>query len=536
MKILLIGINSKYIHPAAGLFQIVANSRYPLSFSEYTIKDENENILAAMEKDDYDLIGFSVYIWNIEKVKELIKAYSKKTSFLLGGPEASHRHDLLYFDERIRYIIKNEGEEAFNQLLEYLQGKRKINAVSNLYYKENGKILYTYDEIPNLKKIRHDLSLNRDFKNRVLYLEGSRGCPFRCSYCLSSLDKKVRFFDYKKLKEEILFALKKETPTVKFLDRTFNVDQKKMREIISFIRNHDNGITTFQFEIVGDLLEEETIELLQTVRRGQIRFEIGVQSTNPVVTRAVRRNQNFRKLKENIFKIRKNIIIHLDLIAGLPYEDRASFIRTFNETFSIFPDELQFGFLKELQGTEISRTKERHGYCFSEKPPYEVIHNDYLSGADLEEFGVVEGALNKYYNSNAFPRTMGYLFQTKKLNPYDTFLKIGQYLGKNGLAGMQPDTVALKLYEALAEGGDEELLFIIKQDYLFKPIRPKIWWKRKITREERKKVYRKYLEKYPELNLDLLYRYAHLEKSGNKYFLVTYRPLVEYHLDLNEQI
>lgn len=531
MKILLIGINSKYIHPAAGLFQIAANSKFPVSIREFSIKDSNESILGKMEADDFELIGFSVYIWNIEKVKEVIKAFPKEVTFLLGGPEASHRPELLHYDKRIKYIIKNEGEDAFNQLLEHLCGLRPVASVANLYYLEEGVIKYTFDALPDLKNIRHDLTLIKDFKNRVVYLEGSRGCPFSCTYCLSSLDKKVRFFDFEKLKEEILFVIERKAPTVKFLDRTFNVDQNKMREIIRFLRDHDNNITVFQFEIVGDLLEEETIELLQTVRRGQLRFEIGVQSTNPTVTRAVRRIQNFEKLRENVLKIKDRTIIHLDLIAGLPHEDKESFIRTFNETFLIFPDELQLGFLKELQGTDISLTKTRHGYRFSEKPPYEIEFNSYLSQDDLEEIRIVEGALNKYYNSGAFPKTMEFLFQTRKLDPYRTFLKIGRNFDIKKAKGMQPDTVALKLYESLAEGEDEDLLFVIKQDYLFKPLKPKVWWDRTVTREERKEVYLKFIKMHPELNLEILYRYAHLERAGKRYFLVIYKPLAAYFLD-----
>ncbi|HEY8395648.1 MAG TPA: DUF4080 domain-containing protein [Bacilli bacterium] len=536
MKILLIGINSKYIHPATGIFQIVTNSKFPVSYREFSIKDKNETIIEAMEEDDYDLIGFSVYIWNIEKVKAVIKSFPKETIFLLGGPEASHRPDLLLLDERITFIIKNEGEDAFNELVECLQNKRKVNEVSNLYYKEKEKIIYTYDSLPDLKKIKHDLSLIKDFKNRVTYLEASRGCPFRCSYCLSSLDNKVSFFDLNKIKDEIFFALEKEARTVKYLDRTFNLNQEIMREILTLIRDNDNKLTTFQFEIVGDLLEEETIQLLKTVRRGQIRFEIGVQSTNPIVTRAVRRKQDFTKLKENILKIKNNIVVHLDLIAGLPYEDKESFRRTFNDTFLIFPDELQLGFLKELQGTEISATKALHDFRFSEKPPYEIQSNKYLSEEDLREIRIVEAALNQYYNSHDFPKTMEYLFQTKKLDPYLTFLKIGKHLEKAERENLQPQTVALKLYEALMDLDDKELLFNIKQDYLFKPIKPNIWWEREISREERKKIYEKFTKKYPELNQETLYRYSHLEKTGNDYLLITYKPLARYYLSLNEQV
>ncbi|HHX80441.1 MAG TPA: DUF4080 domain-containing protein [Acholeplasmataceae bacterium] len=532
MKILLIGINLKYIHPAIGIHQLIANSRYPVSFLEFTIKDKNETIIQAMEKEDYDLIGFSVYIWNIEKIKEIIKVYSKNTMILLGGPEASYRPDILHFDDRVAFIIKNEGEEAFNELIEYLNNKRKLNQVSNLYYKEKEEIRYTYDCLLNLKYVKHDITLIKDYKNRNIYLEASRGCPYHCSYCLSSLDNKVRFFALDKVKSEILFTLKNKAKAVKFLDRTFNLKQEKMREIVELIRDNDNNLTTFQFEIVGDLLDEETIKLLQTVRRGQIRFEIGIQSTNPTVTKSVNRKQDFEKLKENILKIKNNIIVHLDLIAGLPYEDKQSFIRTFNETFLLFPDELQLGFLKELQGTEISLTKELHKYQFSEKPPYEIEKNKYLNKADLDEIRIVERMINRYFNTNSFPRTMEYLFILKKLNPYQTFLEIGKLIESKNIKNMQPNTVALNLYEALAYLDKEELLYIIKQDYLYKPIKPMIWWERKITREERQKVYNSFIVKYPELDIESLYRYSHLEKFKDEYCLTTYKPLARYFIKI----
>ena len=296
MRILLIGINSKYIHPAMGTFQIVANSKFTVSHMEFTIKDSNESIINKIGRN-WDLIGFSVYIWNIEKVKSIIQNYPESTTFLLGGPEASYRPELLFYDKRIRFIIKNEGEESFNELIEYLQGKRKISEVSNLYFKENESLSFTFETYPNLKSINHDLSLINDFENRIVYLEASRGCPFRCSYCLSSLEKRVRYFPIEKIKQQIKFALEKKVKMVKFLDRSFNIREDYMQDILRFIQEHDNNITIFQFEIVGELLNEETIALLKKIRKGLIRFEIGIQSTNPKTTRAINRSQDFQKLK-----------------------------------------------------------------------------------------------------------------------------------------------------------------------------------------------------------------------------------------------
>jgi anaerobic magnesium-protoporphyrin IX monomethyl ester cyclase len=521
MKILLVGINSKYIHPAMGIFQIVANAKAPVFWQEFTIKDKTEAIVQKITSENYDLIGFSVYIWNIEKIKEVIRAFPGRAVFLLGGPEASYRPELLFFDERIKYIIKNEGEEAFNELVEHLHGQREINSVSNLYYRDKEKITYTYDKLPDLGLVRHRQQLIGDYQNRVLYLEASRGCCFRCSYCLSSLEKQVRYFALESVLQEIETAFEKRARTVKFLDRSFNINQEYMRRILSFIRDRDNGRTVFQFEINGDYLEPETIALIKTIRRGQIRFEIGIQSTNPLTTKAVNRVQNLEKLQENLYLIKNNVIIHLDLIAGLPYEDKNSFIRTFNQAFALKADELQLGFLKELQGTAISRDKAAHDYVFSPVTPYEIIQNKYITTQELEEIRFVERALNRYYNSHAFDRTCAFLFSKLQLDPYRTFLKIGRGMAK----GMQPDASARHLYLSLKDDWDSDLLFMIKQDYLLQnPLKPKIWWPLDINRAERRKMYLEFTRLYPELNLDQLYRYGHLEKCGNKYFLVTYKP------------
>lgn len=525
MKTLLIGINCKYIHPAMGIFQIYTNSKSEVSYQEFTIKDQDENIINYIKSVEFDLLGFSVYIWNIEKIKRIIPHLGPNISILLGGPEASYRpNDFLIFSN-VKWIIKNEGEDAFNKLIEYLENKRLIETVPNLYYRDID-FKYTYNESPNIKAIKHDYSLIKDFKNRVVYLEASRGCCFKCAYCLASLEKSIRYFDIETVKSEILYVLDKQTKVVKFLDRSFNIHQNHMRDIIQFIKDHDNNITTFQFEIVGDILDSSTIELLKTIRRGLIRFEIGIQSLNEVVTKAVNRTQDLNKLKENIKKIKDNIIIHVDLIAGLPYEDLSSFINTFNNTFALRADELQLGFLKELQGTEISLTKNKHQYLFDTHSPYEVISNKYITKEELDEIRLVEAGLNKFYNTNNFPRTIEYLFDHLKLNPYNTFLKIVSFMGINNLSKMQFDELTLNLYESLKDETGDYFLFIIKQDYLMKTnIKPKIFWDSNISRKERQQIYLSFVNKYSELSIDNLYRYSHLENYQDKYFLVSYKPI-----------
>lgn len=525
MKTLLIGINSKYIHPAMGIFQIYTNSKSEVSYQEFTIKDQDENIINYITSAEFDLLGFSVYIWNITKIKRIIPQLSPNIPILLGGPEASYRPDDFLIFPNVKWIIKDEGEDAFNKLIEYLDDRRLINTVPNLYYRDT-IFKYTFSQSPHIKTIRHDYSLIQDFKNRVVYLEASRGCCFKCSYCLASLEKSIRYFDIEIVKSEILYVLNKQTKVVKFLDRSFNIHQNHMREIIQFIKDHDNNITTFQFEIVGDLLDASTIELLKTIRRGLIRFEIGIQSLNEIVTKAVNRTQDLEKLKDNIIKIKDNIIIHVDLIAGLPYENLSSFINTFNNTFALRADELQLGFLKELQGTEISLTKDIHQYQFNHHSPYEVISNKYITKEELDEIRLVEAGLNKFYNSHNFLRTIEYLFDDLKLNPYYTFLKIVRFIGINLFSKLQFDELALNLYESLKDEVGDYLLFIIKQDYLMKTnVKPKLFWDSTISRKERHQIYLSFINEYPELNLDILYRYSHLEKYQNQYFIVSYKPL-----------
>ena len=537
MKTLLLGINSKYIHPAMGVFQIYTNSKAPCEYKEFTIKDDLNNILEYINNQEFNILGFSVYIWNIAFVQTIISHISHIDTIILGGPEASYRpNDFLKYPN-VSYVIKDEGEEAFNMLIEALTTKSSLESVPNLYYRKANSFVYTYSKNPNIKKIKYDYSLIKDFKNRVVYLEASRGCCFKCAYCLASLEKGIRYLDFELVKENILFSLNNGARVIKFLDRSFNIKQEFMRSIIKFIQDHDNGITTYQFEVVGDQLDNETIDLIKTVRKGLIRFEIGIQSLNEKTTRSVNRRQNLELLINNINEIKDNIVIHLDLIAGLPYENLESFINTFNRTFELYADELQLGFLKELQGTAISITKDVHDYRFNQSPPYEVIDNKYITKDELDQIRLVEAGLNKYYNSNNFPKTMDYLFKTLKLNPYQTFLNMITYIGLDNLNKLQLDEVAKSLYDSLKDtiNNKELLLFIIKQDYLFKfNMRPKIFWDQDITRKERNEVYQIYLKEFTHLNIDNLYRYSHLEKYGNNYFLVTYKPIKEIiHLDIS---
>lgn len=529
MKTLLIGINSKYIHPSMGAYQLYANSKSETLLHEFTIKDKNEDIINFINSSDCEVVGFSVYIWNIEKIKLLLLSLkdSKKIIFL-GGPEASFRVNefLTQSDYNVNYIISSEGEDSFNELIAYLDKKITIGEVSNLFYVNNKEIKFTKKALPDLNKIKHDYSLIKDYQNRVSYIEASRGCFFNCTYCLASTEKPVRFFPLANIKKDLKYLLDNNAKIIKFLDRSFNINQEYMLDIFKFINENDNNVSTFQFEIVGDKLSKEVISYINTMRKGYLRFEIGIQSTNDETISAIRRHQDFNQLRNNVLAIKDNVVIHTDLICGLPYEGFERFKKSFNDVFLLFTEEVQLGFLKELQGTEISKTKEKYGYHFMKESPYEITSNDYITNEEIRQVKFCEEALEKFYNSHNYKKTIDYLFKKLKLNPFDTFLEIGKYINNIGnIHFLQNDEVAKAFYESLAFLVDdkEKLLFIIKQDYLerFK-IKPKIWWDYHISREERKYIYGQLICMYKELNSEILYKYSRLEKCRDEYYLISY--------------
>ena len=386
MKALLIGINSKYIHPSVSLYQLRANTTYECDLIELTIKDSINAILDKLNKlelSSYSVFACSCYLWNIDKYLELIpilKTYNSSAKIVFGGPEVAY--DANYFLSNfsyIDYILEGEGEISFHELLEYLDNKRSINNVSNLHYLENNLPSFTYAAHTNLNKIKLATLDILDYQNRIIYLESSRGCPYHCSYCTASLDNLVRYFPLEKVLNILYTLMINKTKVVKFLDRTFNANYEYMMQILDFIDMH-NICTVFQFEVVGELIKEETINRISKLKSKYLRFEIGIQSTNNIVNEAVCRRQNMDKLKKNIYLLNKTnkVDLHIDLIAGLPYETKESFINSFNEAFLLRGKELQLGFLKFLRGTKMLDMVDEHEYKYSSKAPYEIISNKYL--------------------------------------------------------------------------------------------------------------------------------------------------------------
>lgn len=530
MKALLIGINSKYIHPSVSLYQLRANTTYECDLIELTIKDSLDTIISKLNKFDlssYHIFACSCYLWNIDKYLELIpvlKTYNSSAKIVFGGPEVAY--DANYFLSKfsyIDYILEGEGEISFHELLEYLDNKRSINDVSNLHYKEDNILKFTYAAHPDLNKISLATLDIKDYQNRIIYLESSRGCPYHCSYCTASLDNKVRYFPLEKVLNILYTLMINKTKVVKFLDRTFNANYEYMMQILDFIDMH-NICTVFQFEVVGELVKEETINRIAKLKSKYLRFEIGIQSTNNIVNEAVCRRQNMDKLKKNIFLLNKTnkVDLHIDLIAGLPYETKESFINSFNEAFLLRGKELQLGFLKFLRGTKMLDMVDEHEYKYSNKAPYEIISNKYLSNEDLKEIEMVEKSLNRYYNSGILPKLFTYLLDNNLVSSYYEFFK-GLY---KELEHYQKDELFKILDDYL------KLLFPENYDYLhhillidylenFK-VKPKIWWDY-IKIENREELFNNICMKIPSLSLELLYRYSVVLIYKNEVFLIIYK-------------
>ena len=530
MKALLIGINSKYIHPSVSLYQLRANTTYECDLIELTIKDSLDTIISKLNKFDlssYHIFACSCYLWNIDKYLELIpvlKTYNSSAKIVFGGPEVAY--DANYFLSKfsyIDYILEGEGEISFHELLEYLDNKRSINDVSNLHYKEDNILKFTYAAHPDLNKISLATLDIKDYQNRIIYLESSRGCPYHCSYCTASLDNKVRYFPLEKVLNILYTLMINKTKVVKFLDRTFNANYEYMMQILDFIDMH-NICTVFQFEVVGELVKEETINRIAKLKSKYLRFEIGIQSTNNIVNEAVCRRQNMDKLKKNIFLLNKTnkVDLHIDLIAGLPYETKESFINSFNEAFLLRGKELQLGFLKFLRGTKMLDMVDEHEYKYSNKAPYEIISNKYLSNEDLKEIEMVEKSLNRYYNSGILPKLFNHLLDNNLVSSYYEFFK-GLY---KELEHYQKDELFKILDDYL------KLLFPENYDYLhhillidylenFK-VKPKIWWDYKKI-ENREELFNNICMKIPSLSLELLYRYSVVLIYKNEVFLIIYK-------------
>ena len=464
MKILLAACNAKYIHSNLAVYDLKAySSDYDkeVLLREYTINQPKDEMLKDIYGSGADVVCFSCYIWNISFVRELIRDLAKilpETAFWAGGPEVSYDAEKFLTEmPEMTGVLVGEGEKTFHDLLEYyIDGKGSLGEIRGIAYRDGEEIRHNgWRELMNLSEIPFVYEHLEEFENRIIYYESSRGCPFSCSYCLSSIDKKLRFRDLELVKKELQFFLDYKVPQVKFVDRTFNCKHEHAMAIWKYILEHDNGVTNFHFEVSADLLRDEEMDLMAKMRPGLIQLEIGVQSTNPETIRAIHRHMDLDKLKRCVDRVHsfRNIHQHLDLIAGLPYEDYDTFHRSFNDVYQMKPDQLQLGFLKVLKGSLMQGEAEKYGIVHKEKEPYEVLSTNWLPYGDVLKLKAVESMVEVYYNSGQFQHTLEYLVPLAK-DAFTFYESLGAFYEKKGYSEISHSR--MRRYEILLEYLQEE--------------------------------------------------------------------------------
>lgn len=444
MKILLVAVNAKYIHCNLALYSLRAaagrSCRDHIEIAEYTINQQMDEILRDLYKKQPDLVAFSCYIWNRRMIGELLKEIPKVLPDVIlwaGGPEASYDAEtLLETYPYLSGIMRGEGEGTFARLADYyIEGTGQLSRIRGITFRDAKKQMQKTEdpEMVDLDQLPFAYEDLEAFSHKILYYESSRGCPYRCSYCLSSIEKRVRFRSLSLVKQDLQRFLKARVPQVKFVDRTFNADVERAEELWEWILEHDNGVTNFHFEVGADRVTEKAFQIMRRMRPGLIQLEIGVQSVNPDTIRRIHRTMDLEKLKENVKQIRQfqNIHQHLDLIAGLPGEDLASFRQSFNEVFALKPDQLQLGFLKVLKGSRMYQEAAAYGIVFHGEPPYEVLRTNWLSYGELLLLKGVEAMTELYYNSHQFDQTLKMVLKRYE-SPFDFFHELAVYYEDNG--------------------------------------------------------------------------------------------------------
>lgn len=460
MKILLVACNAKYIHSNLAVYDLQA---YAFDYAdhivlkEYTINQQKDDIMRDIYLEHPDVVCVSCYIWNLSFVKELMADLIKilpGADFWVGGPEVSYDAEkFLTENSEFKGVMVGEGEETFKELAGYYVEKnpQDLKDMTGICYRDKDQIIHNgWRQIMDLSSIPFIYKDLSEFKNRIIYYESSRGCPFSCSYCLSSIDKKLRFRDTETVKKELQFFIDNKVPQVKFVDRTFNCKHDHAMAIWKYINEHDNGVTNFHFEISADLLREEELQEMSTMRPGLIQLEIGVQSTNPDTIKAIHRTMDFEKLKGIVDRIHSfgNIHQHLDLIAGLPYEDYDSFRHSFNDVYALKPQQLQLGFLKVLKGSHMMEMCREYGIVYKTQEPYEVLSTKWLDYDHVLKLKTVENMVEVYYNSGQFQNTLEYL-ENFFPDAFSIYERLGSFYMEKGYGDVSH--TRMRRYEILLE-------------------------------------------------------------------------------------
>ncbi len=538
MKFLLTAINAKFIHSNPAIYSLracVGEKLQPcVELVEFTINESLENILEGIWKRQPEVIGFSCYIWNWKLIREILTELPKilpDTEIWLGGPEVTYDGPgLLNEFPQVTGIMVGEGEITFREVLEqYLQEEK--GTVAERFGQIPGLCLasgYTAPrELTDLTTLPFLYEDMEPFTNRIIYYETSRGCPYRCSYCLSSIDKKVRLRDISVVKRELQFFLDQNVKQVKFIDRTFNCDHKHAMEIWQYIYEHDNGVTNFHFEISADILREEEIALLNRFRPGLAQLEIGVQSTNPETIRAIHRVMDVDKLEKIVAAIHRgqNIHQHLDLIVGLPYEDYESFGRSFDWVYGMQPEQLQLGFLKVLKGSDMHDNAEKYGIRYLEQPPYEVLYTNWISYGEIRRLKRIEEMVELYYNSGQFTHTLPVLEKAFS-GPFAMYEALADYYQEQGYFTNSPSRAyryqILLEFAAMKDPTNREIYreFLTYDMYLRENLKSRPAFAAEITEKEKQDIRRfyqteeqerHYLPAYDQYDWKQLSRMTHLE-------------------------
>ncbi|UHA72234.1 B12-binding domain-containing radical SAM protein [Paenibacillus sp. 481] len=509
MKVVLATLNAKYIHTSLALrcLKTHIGEEFPVQLAEYTIKDPFMNIVSDIYQRQPDVVGFSCYIWNIEETIQVINMLRKvrpDVKIVLGGPEVSY--DTEFWMNRVKevdFIVVGEGEETFLHLLREIRDEQKYHFVFGVAYRKGEEVLINpsrpkldLSTVPSPHRLPEDIP---QLGKRVVYFETSRGCPFSCQFCLSSIEVGVRYYDIEKTKADLLYLIDNGAKLIKFVDRTFNIKRDYAMEMFKFLIENHRGCV-FQFEITADIMRPEVLDYLaEHAPPGVFRFEIGVQSTNDPTNEIVQRRQNFAKLTRTVVKVKdsKKIDQHLDLIAGLPLENYNTFRSTFNDVFALRPEELQLGFLKMLRGTGLRRDAEKYGYVYMDNAPYEMLGNDMMPFDDVVRLKRLEDILEKFWNSHRMDLTMEHLMHTEFESPFDFFQAFGDFWDNNGWQkiGHQLEDLFVRL-EAFLQAHriqrPEVARGLMKLDYFnnhkYKP--RKIWWNDALEKAEVARILR----------------------------------------------